>query len=198
MKFDGSCTMHEHVIEMINIVAKLKSMGMEVNENFLMQFIINSLPSQYAPFQMGYNTIKEKWNVHELHNLLIQEEARLKKQGVHSINLMDQQEAETKPKKKNGKGKQGLHKVNVSSTQVYKKEHKNDKCHFCKKPGHYQKDCLKHKAWFEKKGKLSAFVCFKSNLAEVLYNTWWIDSSCITRVSNTMQGFLTIQNHKSK
>ncbi|RVW83257.1 hypothetical protein CK203_039611 [Vitis vinifera] len=127
-------------------------MGMEVNENFLMQFIINSLPSQYAPFQMGYNTIKDKWNVHELHNLLIQEEVRLKKQGVHSINLMDQQEAETKPKKKNGKGKQGLHKVNVSSTQVHKKEHKNDKCHFCKKPGHYQKDCLKHKAWFEKKG----------------------------------------------
>ena len=89
MKFDDSCTMHEHVTEMINIVAKLKSMGMEVNENFLVQFIINSLPSQYAPFQMGYNTIKDKWNVHELHNMLIQEEASLKKQGDQSINLMD-------------------------------------------------------------------------------------------------------------
>ncbi|KAL6328290.1 hypothetical protein AAG906_034433 [Vitis piasezkii] len=109
-------------------------MGMEVNENFLVQFIINSLPSQYAPFQMGYNTIKDKWNVHELHNMLIQEEASLKKQGDHSINLM------------------GLHKFNVSSTQVHKKEHKNDKCHFYKKPGHYQKDCLKGNAWFKKKG----------------------------------------------
>ena len=88
MKFDDSCTMHEHVTEMINIVTKLKSMGMEVNENFLVQFIINSLPSQYASFQMGYNTIKDKWNVRELHNMLIQEEARLKKQGDHSINLM--------------------------------------------------------------------------------------------------------------
>ena len=104
MKFDDSCTMHEHVTEMINIVAKLKSMGMEVNENFLMQFIINSLPSQYAPFQMGYNTIEDKWNVHELHNLLIQEEVRLKKQGVHSINLMGQQEVGKKLRKKNGKG----------------------------------------------------------------------------------------------
>ena len=142
---------------------------------------------------MGYNTIKDKWNVHELHNMLIQEETRLKKQEVHSINLMDQQEAGTKPKKKNGKGKQGLHKVNVSSTQVHKKEHKNDKCHFCKKPRHYQKDCLKRKAWFEKKGKPSVFVCFKSNLVEVPYNTWWIDSGYTTHVSNTMQGFLMIQ-----
>nr|KYP57193.1 hypothetical protein KK1_003451 [Cajanus cajan] len=35
MKFDGSRTMHEHVIEMINIAARLKSFGMAVNENFL-------------------------------------------------------------------------------------------------------------------------------------------------------------------
>ena len=35
MKFDGSCTMHEHVTETIKIETKLKSMGMEVNENFI-------------------------------------------------------------------------------------------------------------------------------------------------------------------
>ena len=71
MKFDGLCTINEHVIKMTNIVTKLKSMGMEVNENFFVQFIINSLPSQYTPYQMGYNTMKNKWNVHELHNILI-------------------------------------------------------------------------------------------------------------------------------
>ena len=61
-------------------------MGMEVNENFLMQFIINFLPSQYAPFQVGYNTIKDRWSVHELHNMPIQEEARLRNKG--SIQLI--------------------------------------------------------------------------------------------------------------
>ena len=45
MKFDGSCTMRELVTEMTNIAVKLKSMGMDVNENFIVQFIINSLPS---------------------------------------------------------------------------------------------------------------------------------------------------------
>jgi len=60
MKFDGSCTMHDHVIEMTNIAARLKALGMVVNENFLVQFILNSLPFEYGLFQMSYNTMKDK------------------------------------------------------------------------------------------------------------------------------------------
>jgi len=41
MKFDGSHTMHEYVIEMTNIVARLKSLEMIVDENFLVHFILN-------------------------------------------------------------------------------------------------------------------------------------------------------------
>jgi len=44
MRFDGGRTMHEHLTEMKNIAARLKSMRLEVNENFLEQFIMNSLP----------------------------------------------------------------------------------------------------------------------------------------------------------
>ncbi|GAV72124.1 UBN2 domain-containing protein [Cephalotus follicularis] len=90
IKYDGSRTMHEHVTEMANIAARLRSMGMKVDESFLVQFIINSLPSEYGPFQINYNTIKDKWNVTELQSMLIQEEARLKKQGTYSINLIGQ------------------------------------------------------------------------------------------------------------
>ena len=36
MKFDGSSTMHEHIIEITNIGARLKSWRMEVDKNFLM------------------------------------------------------------------------------------------------------------------------------------------------------------------
>ena len=66
MMFDGSSTMHEYVIKMTNVVARLMSLRMEVEQNFLVQFIINSLPSEYVPFQKNYNTMKDKWNVHEL------------------------------------------------------------------------------------------------------------------------------------
>ena len=186
IKFDGSCTMHQLIVEMRNIAARLKSMGMEVNENFLITFILNSLPPEYGPFYMNNNTMKDKWNAHELQSMLIQEEARLKKLGIPSTNLIGQKGAGKKLGKKTGKGKQRLSKANQSSAQILKKESSKDKCHFYGKLGHCQKDCLKRKAWFERKGEPSALVCFESNLDEVPYNTWWIDSGCTTHVSNTM------------
>lgn len=60
MKLDDSRTMHEHVIKMTNIAARLKTLGMIVNENFLVQFILDSLSSEHGPFQMNYNIIKDK------------------------------------------------------------------------------------------------------------------------------------------
>ena len=35
MKFDGCCTIYEHIIGMINIAARLKFLRMEVDKNFL-------------------------------------------------------------------------------------------------------------------------------------------------------------------
>lgn len=152
-KFDGRRSMHEHVLEMTNLAAKLKTLGMNVDEFFLVQFILNSLPPQYGPFQIHYNTIKDKWNVNELTNMVVQEERRLKQQGQNSIHLVSQG-AERRFGRKPGKGaKKGPPKNSepVTVNQAPNKEHK-DKCHFCRKYGHYQKDCPKRKAWFEKKG----------------------------------------------
>ncbi|XP_022864320.1 uncharacterized protein LOC111384288 [Olea europaea var. sylvestris] len=104
MKFDGSRTMHEHVTEMSNIAARLKTLGMTVDEKFLVQFIINSLPPEYGPFHMNYNTLNDKWNVNELHSMLVQEETMLKNQGTHSIHLVSRQGAGKKYKKRSGKG----------------------------------------------------------------------------------------------
>ena len=198
MKYDGSRTMHEHVLEMTTLAAKLKNLGMNVDEYFLVQFILNSLPpEQYGPFQMNYNTIKDKWNINQLTSMLVQEETRLKNQRTHSVHLLSHQEAEKSSRKRSGNSKKkGLHNLNDSSKAIHKKERGN-KCHFCYKVGHLKKDCLKRKAWFEKKGKLCALVCFESNFTEVPHNTWWIDSGSTTHISNTMQGFLTIQTIKS-
>ncbi|XP_024163957.2 uncharacterized protein LOC112170921 [Rosa chinensis] len=145
--------MHEHVLEMTNLAAKLKALGMNVDEFFLVQFILNSLHPQYEAFQINYNTIKDKWNVNELSCMLVQEEGRLKQQEQNSIHLVGHG-AERKFGRKPGKGaKKGPPKNNgpADAAQAPNKGLK-DKCHFCRKEGHYQYDCPKRKAWFEKKG----------------------------------------------
>ncbi|XP_049368990.1 uncharacterized protein LOC125833884 [Solanum verrucosum] len=185
MKFDGSCSMQNHIIEITNIAARLRTLGMKVDDTFLVQFILNSLPLEYGPFQIYYNTIKDKWDISELSSMLTQVESRLKKQGGHSINLMGQGAGKgLKMKANKFKKKKALAKV----PQDAHKELKVDVCHFCKKKRHYQKDCLKRKAWFEKKGTFSAIVCFESNLVEVHNNTWWPDSGASTHVSTMLQG----------
>ena len=59
-------------------------------------------------------------------------------------------------------------------------------CYFCGKKGHVKKDCIKRKAWFEKRGINISFVCYESNIAEVPSNTWWIDFGATTHVTNLM------------
>ena len=76
---------------MKNIVVRLKTLEMTVNENFLVQFILNSLPSEFGSFQMSYNTMKDKWNMHELHSMLVQEEMGLKNQGSHLVHYVSHQ-----------------------------------------------------------------------------------------------------------
>jgi hypothetical protein len=125
---------------------------------------------------------------------LVQEEARLKQQGHHSVHLVTHGAKKKWKKPKKGKMIEPS-KVNEppQTIEVHENGLNNIKCHFCRKFGHVKKDCHKRKAWFEKKCKHLACVCFESNLIVVPSNTWWIDSGSTVHVSNSMQGFLTIQ-----
>ncbi|OIT26261.1 hypothetical protein A4A49_59320, partial [Nicotiana attenuata] len=66
MTFDRSRTVREHIMEMRNIVAKLKSLEVDMSEPFLVHFILNSLPMEYGPFKITYNTHKNKWSINKL------------------------------------------------------------------------------------------------------------------------------------
>ncbi|OIT03252.1 hypothetical protein A4A49_57453, partial [Nicotiana attenuata] len=65
MTFDKSHTVREHIMKMRDIAAKLKSLEVDMSEPFLMHFILNSLPAEYDPFEISYNTHKEKWLINE-------------------------------------------------------------------------------------------------------------------------------------
>ncbi|RDX80528.1 hypothetical protein CR513_38912, partial [Mucuna pruriens] len=138
--------------------------------------LISILTAKYGLFQMYYNTMKDKWNVHELHNMLVKEEIRVKNQGSHLVYYVSHQE------------NQGARKKFVKKCDKDRRLMR----HLCKSKIKHQRviiaiyvenlDISRRiaqgvKAWFEKKGKLNAYI----------------DFGCITHVSNTMYGFLTIQ-----
>ncbi|KAJ0102106.1 hypothetical protein Patl1_04772 [Pistacia atlantica] len=179
--------MHNHLIEMTNITTNIRRLVMTIDDDFLIHFILHSLSPESGTFQVNYNTIKDRWSLNELSSKLIHKELRLKNQGGHSLNLVKHEAGKKEIKRIKKKGSKKDEFKNDSKNQ--KKERKVDRCHFCKKPGHFHK----RRAWFENKGKPSALLCFESNLTEVPYNTWWLDSCVTTHICNTMQGFLTIR-----
>ncbi|KAJ8621947.1 hypothetical protein MRB53_030476 [Persea americana] len=124
MKFDGTRAMHEHVIEMTNLAAKLKNLGLSVDEAFLVQFILNSLPPQYGPFQIHYNTITDKWTVNGLAIKLVQEEARLNQQGIKVAHLV-QGAGHKAGRKQNSGQKRAPPKSNEASQNPKKKKKEN-------------------------------------------------------------------------
>jgi hypothetical protein len=48
MTLDKSRSVREHIMEMIDIAAKLKSFEVEMSESFLVHYILNSLPMEYG------------------------------------------------------------------------------------------------------------------------------------------------------
>ncbi|POO01288.1 Zinc finger, CCHC-type [Trema orientale] len=144
MKHNNSTNVREHIMEMRNIAAQLKSLEIDISESFLVHLIMNSLPKEYSPFKISYNTHKDKWTVNELLTMCVQEEERLKHEKLEVANLTTHDEANDKKAKASPKGK----KNNVPKW----KRGNEGKCFFCKKKGHMKKDCLKHKKWLEKKG----------------------------------------------
>lgn len=153
-KFDWTQPIHDHVTEMANLATKLNSMGMVMNESFLVQFIMNSLPIEFG-HQVNYNTIKEKWKFQEIKAMLIQEEERLKKMKDNLIHLTTHDGASISKSKSSKKDNRNAHLM-VKKGRV----HKENKCHFYKKSGHFKKYCLKRKKWFEKKDIFYIFVNF--------------------------------------
>ena len=86
MKYDGQKGIQQHILNMIENVAKLKALGMGMDES-LVQFVLNSLLSQFAPFKIHYNTNSDQWNLNELTSKCIQEEVRLR-QEEHNLDLV--------------------------------------------------------------------------------------------------------------
>ncbi|KAK3033128.1 hypothetical protein RJ639_036487 [Escallonia herrerae] len=199
LKYSGSNGVREHILRMNDMASQLKGLDMEISEGFLVHFIMTSLPAQFGPFKINYNTQKEKWKMNELISMCVQEEERLKSEQPDSAHV-----AITGPSKGKGKGKkfgkgnvQGNKSASVTKTDKASssgtKGSSGPRCHFCKDKGHMRKECHKFREWLKKKGNLSICVCYESYTIDAPLNTWWVDTGATVHITNSLQGFLSVK-----
>ena len=129
-KTKGVC---DHIMSMSDIAAQLQTLEVTMSNTFLVHYILNTLPQQYSPFKISYNTHKDKQSINELLTMCVQEEGRLMMEEGEQVNLA------TFGKKRNDQAKR---KGNIPIQSDVKKE---SKCFFCKKKGHMKKDSSKFK-----------------------------------------------------
>ncbi|KAI3445091.1 hypothetical protein Pfo_001756, partial [Paulownia fortunei] len=121
MKHNSSTNVREHIMEMRDVVAELKSLEIDI----LVHLIMNSLRKEYGLFKVSYYTHKDKWTVNKLPTMCVQEEERLKYEKIEITNLATHDEANDKKPKDNPKGKiNQVSKVKKSNVVI---------CFFCKK-----------------------------------------------------------------
>jgi hypothetical protein len=83
--FDRSKSVREHIMKMRDMAAQLKSLEVDISKSFLVHFILKSLPTEYTPFKISYNTHKDKWSMNGLLTMCVQEEERLKHEKPQSV-----------------------------------------------------------------------------------------------------------------
>jgi hypothetical protein len=84
----------------------------------------------------------------------------------------------THPRKKEDKGKV----VCTSSDQPVDK----DQCMWCKKRGHYQKNCIEFLKHVKKQGEDHVIFVDKSLVLSYTKSTWWIDSGATIHIANSL------------
>ncbi|KAG6531602.1 hypothetical protein ZIOFF_005417 [Zingiber officinale] len=114
-KYNGLGGVRGHILRMNDMTAQLKAMDMEISEGFLVHFIMTSLPSQFGPFKINYNTQKEKWKMSKLINMCDQEEERLKAETLDSAHFTTQRQG--KKRKLHGKDKRHVKKIMMEIRQ---------------------------------------------------------------------------------
>ena len=160
----------ELIMEMRDKVAQIKTLEVDMSKSFLVHNILNTLPLQYVPFKISYNTHKDKLLINGLLTMCIEEKGRLLMEQGESSMLVTQEKYHNRGmnQSENQANKKGKSKIPPQGG--IKKE---SKCFFCKKKGHVKKDCAKFKKWLEDKGKSISSVCYEYNMVDI--NTYMVD-----------------------
>ena len=157
---------------MTNTASKLKPMDLRLKDEFMIHLAFASLPKEYETFVVTYNMQPDKWDIEKLIAMCVCKKKRPKSSHGDSANhVKDYKKNFNKNVKPQGKTSQNDHHQKNNNIQVDK-----DQCKWCKKYGHYQKNCLDFLKSHLKRGEDIITFIYESLYLSYSKSTWWIDS----------------------
>ena len=122
-QYDGQSGISEHIMSMCDIANKLKTLDMAISDDFLVHFIMTSLPARYSPFKISYNTQKATWSMAELISYCDEEEERQKAERMKdAINMVSERfgrvSMSNTPKHQAESGSSRQHKRNLRAIRA--------------------------------------------------------------------------------
>ncbi|RVW14120.1 hypothetical protein CK203_099177 [Vitis vinifera] len=56
IRYKGKKNIKEYIMEMSNLVTRLKALKLKLSKDMLVHLVLISLPTQFSPFKINYNT----------------------------------------------------------------------------------------------------------------------------------------------
>ena len=66
IKYDGALGVREHILAIAHIASKSKEVDVNMSNQYIFQFIFNSLPPAFGAFKVAYNQSPTTWDINEL------------------------------------------------------------------------------------------------------------------------------------
>ncbi|XP_078154373.1 uncharacterized protein LOC144549493 [Carex rostrata] len=156
MKYKDKGSIREYIMEMSNVVSKLRALKLEISDDLLVHLVLISLPPHFGQFRVSYNCQKDKWPLNELISHCVEEEERLKQHKTESAHVATTSKSKALAKRKRSDQTKDNKDAAVTTNKKQDKGKKvatsENACYFCGAVGHKKIHCQNYHAWRAKKG----------------------------------------------